>query len=272
MYITKNHIAFYSNVFGYVTKVLIPIQSVIRISKEKTVKIIPNAIAVATIDERHVFASFLSREAAYQLMIRTWKEALPMREFDLTMSSAQVRICSANENNPVIISNGNGNVNIVPSSIQSIRRNSSTIINGNDGMLQLITDAAIIAGKITDKISPNNDGTGHIADSNPSKYVSSRNLESNVSKGSMKNTDSITSTQTAFCRSKSINKLVSKFGFLKLNIPQKIHITYFGLSLAIILALIAIFLSYRISEIQSTRVKPLVIDDSTDVSEKFFFV
>lgn len=39
-----------------------------RISKEKTAKIIPNAVGVATADERHVFGSFMSREAAFRLM------------------------------------------------------------------------------------------------------------------------------------------------------------------------------------------------------------
>lgn len=36
-------------------------------------KIIPNAIGVATADERHVFGSFISRESAYRLMISIWK-------------------------------------------------------------------------------------------------------------------------------------------------------------------------------------------------------
>lgn len=39
-----------------------------KISKEKTAKIIPNAVGVATADERHVFGSFISREAAFRLM------------------------------------------------------------------------------------------------------------------------------------------------------------------------------------------------------------
>ncbi|XP_055855348.1 GRAM domain-containing protein 2B-like isoform X2 [Episyrphus balteatus] len=68
LYITDHHFAFYSNVFGYVTKVVIPTSSVTKISKEKVAKIIPNAVGVATADERHVFGSFLSRESAFRLM------------------------------------------------------------------------------------------------------------------------------------------------------------------------------------------------------------
>jgi hypothetical protein len=55
------------------TQLLIPIVSVVKISKEKTAKIIPNAVGVLTADERHVFGSFMSREAAYRLMLSVWR-------------------------------------------------------------------------------------------------------------------------------------------------------------------------------------------------------
>ncbi|CAG4935500.1 unnamed protein product [Colias eurytheme] len=75
LYITKNYFAFYSNVFGYVTKLLIPTSSVLRITKEKVARIIPNAVGVCTRDERHVFGSLLSRDATYKLMTHVWKAA-----------------------------------------------------------------------------------------------------------------------------------------------------------------------------------------------------
>lgn len=76
LYITSNYFAFYSNVFGYVTKVLIPTASVLKVSKEKTARIIPNAVGVATSDEKHVFGSLLSRDNTYKLMVQVWKSAL----------------------------------------------------------------------------------------------------------------------------------------------------------------------------------------------------
>ncbi|KAK3930345.1 Protein Aster-B [Frankliniella fusca] len=76
LYITNNYFAFYSNVFGYVTKVLIPTASVLKVSKEKTARIIPNAIGVATSEEKHVFGSLLSRDNTYKLMVQVWKTAL----------------------------------------------------------------------------------------------------------------------------------------------------------------------------------------------------
>ncbi|XP_063245086.1 GRAM domain-containing protein 2B-like [Bacillus rossius redtenbacheri] len=90
LYITKNYFAFYSNVFGYITKVLIPTVSVLKISKEKTARIIPNAVGVATEDEKHVFGSLLSRDSTYRFMVQVWKAAvnagpeiaLPSKEMD----------------------------------------------------------------------------------------------------------------------------------------------------------------------------------------------
>ena len=79
LYITPNYFAFYSNVFGYVTKLLIPTVSVLKISKEKTARIIPNAVAVATEDERHVFCSLLSRDSTYKLMKQVWDVAMESR-------------------------------------------------------------------------------------------------------------------------------------------------------------------------------------------------
>lgn len=73
LYITPNYFAFYSNVFGYVTKLLIPVISVTQISKEKTAKIFPNAVCVTVSEDKFVFGSFLSREAAFKLMTSVWQ-------------------------------------------------------------------------------------------------------------------------------------------------------------------------------------------------------
>lgn len=68
LYVSENYFSFYSNVFGYVTKLVIPVTTVTSITREKTAKFFPNAIALQLIDGKHVFGSFISREVAYQLM------------------------------------------------------------------------------------------------------------------------------------------------------------------------------------------------------------
>jgi len=77
LYITENYFAFHSNVFGYVTRLQIPVRSVTKITKEKTAKIIPNAVGVCTEDDvKHIFASLLSRDTTFKLMTRLWKRAI----------------------------------------------------------------------------------------------------------------------------------------------------------------------------------------------------
>lgn len=117
LYITNNYFAFYSNVFGFVTKLLIPIVSVVKISKEKTAKIIPNAIGVATAEERHVFGSFIRREAAYRLMLSIW---LPVVE--PTTDVAEVVLA-----NSKLLGPGD-----VEASEFSIEDDSSSAISGNE--------------------------------------------------------------------------------------------------------------------------------------------
>ncbi|GJQ83184.1 hypothetical protein Trydic_g18211 [Trypoxylus dichotomus] len=75
LYITNNYFAFYSNVFGYVTKLLIPLLSVQKITKEKTARIIPNAIGITTLEDKHVFGSLMSRDNAYRYMYDVWDRA-----------------------------------------------------------------------------------------------------------------------------------------------------------------------------------------------------
>jgi hypothetical protein len=53
----------------------IPIRSVITVSKEKTAKIIPNAVGLATATDKHVFGSLLSRDSTFKFMNYVWKRA-----------------------------------------------------------------------------------------------------------------------------------------------------------------------------------------------------
>jgi len=76
LYVTENYLAFHSNVFGYVTRIQVAMTSVTAIKKEKTAKIIPNAVAVTTEDEIHTFTSFISRDATYTVMTKVWRKAL----------------------------------------------------------------------------------------------------------------------------------------------------------------------------------------------------
>lgn len=286
LYITKRHIAFYSNVFGYITKLLIPITSVAKISKEKTVKIIPNAIAVATVDERHVFSSFLSREAAYQLMVNVWKEALPTCDIDVTASAAQLVISTVSCKNYTInpIDDGISNPKICldethtppksntlqvhqqkrasNSGASELEDESSSAISGSETMSKLLQTGHLLCNQ-----QVSNDGSS--SNSNPSKGDLSANRDSNPELDTSKTfiddakpmiPAPITIDSNDTLKSKTLNKMPIRSIFT-LKIPRTIHIAYFALSLVIILALVAAFLFYRIVELKSSRFKPFSFDE-----------
>ncbi|KAJ1026235.1 hypothetical protein NDA18_003892 [Ustilago nuda] len=77
LYISENHLCFKANIFGWVTNVVMPFSEVISIEKRMTAFVIPNAIQIATLQSKHNFTSFLSRDATYDLIVNIWKLSHP---------------------------------------------------------------------------------------------------------------------------------------------------------------------------------------------------
>ncbi|KAI8640186.1 hypothetical protein BD408DRAFT_420268 [Parasitella parasitica] len=71
-YVSEHHVCFKSNIFGWVTNLVINFSEITRIEKRMTAKIIPNGILIATNTSTHVFASFLSRDQAFDQILKIW--------------------------------------------------------------------------------------------------------------------------------------------------------------------------------------------------------
>ncbi|KAG8143320.1 putative GRAM domain-containing protein [Naja naja] len=76
LYLSENWICFYSNIFRWETTISIQLKEVICIKKEKTAKLIPNAIQICTESEKHFFTSFGARDRCFMLIFRLWQNAL----------------------------------------------------------------------------------------------------------------------------------------------------------------------------------------------------
>ncbi|KAJ8625951.1 hypothetical protein MRB53_019258 [Persea americana] len=74
MYLFLHHICFYSNIFGFETKRIIVFHEVTCVRKAKTAAIFPNAIEIVAGGKKHFFASFLSRDEAYRLIVDGWSQ------------------------------------------------------------------------------------------------------------------------------------------------------------------------------------------------------
>ncbi|XP_070393841.1 protein Aster-B-like isoform X1 [Dermacentor albipictus] len=76
LYVTQNFICFYANIFRWETNVVIRCKDVTSMTKEKTARVIPNAVQVCTDHERHFFTSFGARDKTYLMLFRIWQNAL----------------------------------------------------------------------------------------------------------------------------------------------------------------------------------------------------
>ncbi|CAO3586372.1 unnamed protein product [Absidia cylindrospora] len=96
IYISQGHLCFNANIFGWITNLVIAFTDIVEIEKRTTAIFIPNAILISTNQSKHFFASFLSREHAYEQMVTIWRQA-------------QLRVSSITINNSLKKSSDDGN-------------------------------------------------------------------------------------------------------------------------------------------------------------------
>lgn len=76
MYLSLRYICFNSNILGWVTNLMIPLQEVIQIEKKQTAVLFPNGIIIRTLHQKYVFATFLLRDATFNLITKIWHDVL----------------------------------------------------------------------------------------------------------------------------------------------------------------------------------------------------
>lgn len=81
LYVSINYLAFYSNIFSWITKLVVRLSDISDIQKANTAKIIPNAIQIITEQgDKHVFASFIARDKSYLMIWRIWRNSNLIKE------------------------------------------------------------------------------------------------------------------------------------------------------------------------------------------------
>ncbi|XP_076457671.1 protein Aster-B-like [Babylonia areolata] len=76
MYISQNWVCFYANIFRWETLLTIPCRDITAVTKEKTARVIPNAIQITTATEKYFFTSFGTRDKTYMMLFRIWQNVL----------------------------------------------------------------------------------------------------------------------------------------------------------------------------------------------------
>ncbi|KAK6462363.1 hypothetical protein DFJ63DRAFT_287900 [Scheffersomyces coipomensis] len=76
MYLSSHYICFNSNILGWVTNLVIPLQEVIQIEKKSTAVLFKNGMIIRTLHHKHTFATFLSRDSTFNLITTVWHKVL----------------------------------------------------------------------------------------------------------------------------------------------------------------------------------------------------
>ncbi|XP_055965338.1 protein Aster-C [Sorex fumeus] len=76
LYLSENWLCFYSNIFRWETTISIALKNITFMTKEKTARLIPNAIQVVTEGEKFFFTSFGARDRSYLSIFRLWQNVL----------------------------------------------------------------------------------------------------------------------------------------------------------------------------------------------------
>lgn len=104
MYLFLRYVCFYSNIFGYEKKKIIPLRDITCLQKAKTAGIFPNAIEIVAWGKKLFFGSFLSRDEAYRLIADGWlqhsehaKLLMGSQDNNINISSSEPKTVSCEE-------------------------------------------------------------------------------------------------------------------------------------------------------------------------------
>ncbi|CAM4825661.1 unnamed protein product [Rotaria magnacalcarata] len=87
MYISQNYLCFYANFLKWETSLCLKFKDISSLTREKTAKVIPNAIEIKTNkNERYFFSSFATRDKTYAMIFRIWQTV----SIDQPISSQQL--------------------------------------------------------------------------------------------------------------------------------------------------------------------------------------
>lgn len=77
LYVSEGHLCFSSNIFGWVTTLVMSFGEIVSVEKRSTALVFKNGLMITTLHAKHVFASFTSRDATYDLIVNIWKLGHP---------------------------------------------------------------------------------------------------------------------------------------------------------------------------------------------------
>lgn len=73
LYVSEGHLCFSSNIFGWVTTLVMSFDEIVSVEKRSTALVFKNGLMISTLHAKNIFASFTSRDSTYDLIVGIWK-------------------------------------------------------------------------------------------------------------------------------------------------------------------------------------------------------
>ncbi|RQM06700.1 hypothetical protein DH86_00001335 [Scytalidium sp. 3C] len=77
LYVSEGHLCFSSNIFGWVTTLVMSFDEIVSVEKRSTALVFKNGLMISTLHSKNIFASFTSRDSTYDLIVGIWKLGHP---------------------------------------------------------------------------------------------------------------------------------------------------------------------------------------------------
>ncbi|KAM0484442.1 hypothetical protein ACHAPX_001865 [Trichoderma viride] len=77
LYVSEGHLCFSSNILGWTTTLVMSFDEIVSVEKRSTALVFKNGLMITTLHAKHIFASFTSRDATYDLIVNIWKLGHP---------------------------------------------------------------------------------------------------------------------------------------------------------------------------------------------------
>ncbi|TAQ86362.1 hypothetical protein B7494_g5310 [Chlorociboria aeruginascens] len=77
LYVSEGHLCFSSNIFGWVTTLVMSFDEIVSVEKRSTALLFKNGLMISTLHAKNIFASFTSRDSTYDLIVGIWKLGHP---------------------------------------------------------------------------------------------------------------------------------------------------------------------------------------------------
>ncbi|XP_047337339.1 protein VASCULAR ASSOCIATED DEATH 1, chloroplastic-like [Impatiens glandulifera] len=102
LYLFNHNVCFYSNIFGYETKRVIPFNKITSVQRAKAAGLFPTAIEIMVGEKKLFFTSFLSRDDAFKLITEGWSQHGKPENMTTDILDKQSNLCNQKNGADVI--------------------------------------------------------------------------------------------------------------------------------------------------------------------------